>query len=788
MISRLSYCLAFACLLTVLQPTPVNAASDEDVERARKQGMQFLIDSQLEDGSWEYPKHEVGITALCAMALIENGLPIDDPVIEKAHRYVHSNYLSTTSTYDISLAILLLSRVGDRDNRHAIRDLAARLVAGQNAEGGWGYSCPKVRSIYLTGGGERPAPPKGPGDNSCTQFAVLGLWVASRWGINIDQTMEKVAERFVRDQNEDGGWPYKVDVEMPQSSRNSMTFAGLFCVTVARANQIRARQLEEENAKAGRSTPSRSSRTVPRRTTRPTTSRPAETTEDAAAAEEAPEPVVDPGSNVKTLEEDPVFSKGLQMATKYAAGIGPRSSRYYLWSIERMGVILGMERFGTTDWFEKGASALLSTQGKPGGENEGTEGAWTPPGTGSALSDTSFAILFLRKANLGSDITRLLEGEPLKPFQIVSQEEEPRFLRLEEAIVAARPGDVIRVDRTGTISVPHLSIDKDLTLEAGFGYSPVLTYELGFDSRGIRSNPERDPTARYILEVKGATLVLEGFSIQMDPPRLRGDIPWAAVQVSGGTLRMLNCSVSEGNRQGMASVVVTGPSKVEIRNSLLVGGRAAIEVLTDGEQLVDVDNSVLFSNIGIAVKKGPEADANASVKLELERAVVQAPAAFDFTGITTPIEIESQGVAYTGESIGKNFLADRTSKTARSWTGKDNVYDVRFWVGYQGNMLSSIKDEKTWSSFWGDTDVSPVARVVSLAGNRRHGAFTHEVRGDDFEFSSTSQIYSMRRTVGINPLVIGPDYGYVIFREGYDYSAWKSGEAALASAEIAVEN
>ncbi|MFV0446680.1 MAG: prenyltransferase/squalene oxidase repeat-containing protein, partial [Planctomycetaceae bacterium] len=221
--------LVLLSLLTVMAGE-VRAASEDEVEAARKQGMQYLLDSQLSDGSWEYASHEIGITSLCALALIENGVPVDDPVIEKAQRYVLDNYLDKKGTYDIALSILLLSRVGDRDNKGAIRDLAARLIAGQNTHGGWGYSCPDVRAAYLTGGGERPARPAGPGDNSCTQFATLGLWVASRSGVNIDDTMAQVAYRFVMDQNSDGGWPYKSDPGMPQASRNSMTFAGLFCL------------------------------------------------------------------------------------------------------------------------------------------------------------------------------------------------------------------------------------------------------------------------------------------------------------------------------------------------------------------------------------------------------------------------------------------------------------------------------------------------------------------------------------------------------------------------------
>ena len=109
------------------------------------------------------------------------------------------------------MSILFLSRVGDRDNRSKIRDLAARLIAGQNEEGGWGYTCPLVSAGILSNPETRPKLQAGVGDNSCTQFAVLGLWVSSRWGVDITDTMSLVGNRFIETQREDGGWPYRCE-------------------------------------------------------------------------------------------------------------------------------------------------------------------------------------------------------------------------------------------------------------------------------------------------------------------------------------------------------------------------------------------------------------------------------------------------------------------------------------------------------------------------------------------------------------------------------------------------
>ncbi len=232
------------------------------------------------------------------------------------------------------------------------------------------------------------------------QCSVCGF--SSRWGVDITDTMSLVGDRFIETQREDGGWPYRCEEwtkliadsgedgktkakeeeeekpgegkpkkkkdkekekekapaapanalpganqlpganDLPgaeagaaggtaetkyEPSSPSMTFAGLFCLTVARATVIRSEQNKTRTGKPGAA---------------PTT---------AAGAKDG-----------DTLLSDPSFADGLTMAGKFAAGLGNGSARYFMWSVERMGVVLGMEKFGETDWFSKGATALLATQ------------------------------------------------------------------------------------------------------------------------------------------------------------------------------------------------------------------------------------------------------------------------------------------------------------------------------------------------------------------------------------------------------------------------------------------
>lgn len=709
----------------------------DPVEAARLKGVEFLKSQQNPDGSWFYPNHVVGITSLCGLSLLENGLPVSDPVVEKAHDFVRRNLDELRNTYDLALGILFLSRIGDRDNRSPIRDMAARLIAGQNVDGGWGYTCPRVSSIVLTNRRDLPDPPDGPGDNSCTQFGVLGLWVASRWGVNIDETMERVSKRFTDTQMADSGWTYRHDRD-EAASRNSMTFAGLFCLTVSKATAIRQQQEQERT-----------------NSIRPGVSEPQE-----------------------TLQDDPVFASGLTRAGQFASGISRNATRYFLWSVERLGVLLGLEEFGDVDWFAKGAEVLVDTQQE--------NGSWQNPNEDRGnLSDTSFAILFLRKANLGSDISRLLEGEPDLKFQNVTREDKPRYFKLAEAIEQAEAGDVIRVDGNGPYGMPHYAVDKDLVIEAGHGYTPVFRYEVGYAEGGRRLRPEDNPDARFMLRVNGGTLTLEGIELQMDPPDARGSVSWNAIVLNGGHLRMLNCTIAESNESGMASIHMEQPGSVFIRNCLFVGGRCCLEVIRSGDQRVRMENSVVYSQHGFHVFNSPAADGAppSPLPLELDRCAIQCSDVFWFPMLASPVEISSIGCAYKAEWLGSKMLTAANDHTRLTWTGKDNIYDVRRWIGANGTTVKEVRDERTWSRYWGGTDESGSVRTIVFTGRRNFNAFSHSVRGEDFEFAPNSATNAYRRRTGIDPLIVGPGSGFSRYRESFQYRTWEDTLKEVARAE-----
>lgn len=719
--------------------------TDELIQAARLRGVEFIKSQQNKDGYWSYnedPKvdsNNVGLSALCTIALIENGVAHNDPVVRKGYEFVLEKSGKLKNTYELALATVMLSRMGDRRDRLRIKTLAARLVAGQLKSGGWTYSCPEADADILRTP-QNLTLKEGVGDNSCTQFAVLGLWVASRTGVNIEYPLRAVSERFIKNQRPDGGWNYNLDEKA--GSGPSMTCAGLFCLTVAQASKIKAAKNKDAGAAPAADTPA------------------------ATSVDDPP---------VESLLAHPVFKKGLDRTGQFVGGIGNGTPKYFLWSVERIGVLLGLQKLGTTDWFAQGATALLATQK--------TDGAWQESGHGGALVGTSFAILFLRKANLGSDISRLLEGESPLSFTIVGATPPARFKTLEEAFKASKQSDTIRVEGNGPFPLQSIELNKDITVQAGFGYSPVFNFQLGVDRLGIKRKPEKDPLARNALNVTQGNVTLEGLTIQVDPPSQRAKISWGGVAVSGGTARILNCSISEGNRGGYASVIFSAPGKLVIRNSVLAGGRAGLEIVTNGAQEVILDNSLLFSDSGVQIIPDPAAKSNAAVKLQLLQATLQTNNAFNFPGVVGQIDLVAQRSVFQGRSLGLNLLAG-TTKQGRSFRGTKNVYDVKDWVGAKGQRLPEITNQKAWAKFWGtDSDKSSFQQVAKFSVTHSATGFAHLLQVQDWglDLPDTSEPILLKSNVGIDPYFTGSGRTFDQYRDSVGYNGWLKGDLELDS-------
>jgi hypothetical protein len=450
--------LACCCSLAVLvlagggraraDAKPLNGEEQARVNKAIDQGVQYLRRSQGGTGTWAPPKsgHPVGYAALPGLTLLECGVPATDPAVRRTAAFVRRSTGNLDATYDLALCILFLDRLGDPKDQALIQTLALRLVAGQTPTGGWSYKCllvgKKTQEELMTalrqldplagvpadkGPADRPltvppvpakkppdrspagkaadAPrpadkgpaPKGPAeaaplparlkalpvfrdpdrlakrdaitgtprlsrsDNSNTQFALLALWVAQRHDVPLERTLRLIARRFETSQNDDGSWGYLYG---DAQGRPAMTCVGLLGLAVGHGL--------------------------------------ARGPGDAAPG--AGKPVQDPRivNGLVALSRDVGKPAGSWRDL-------PMENLYFLWSVERVGVLYGLPTIGDSDWYRWGAEILVANQEK--------RGAWTRGGYHGSdpAIDTCLALLFLKRANFVADLTSKL---PFKPAEL----------------------------------------------------------------------------------------------------------------------------------------------------------------------------------------------------------------------------------------------------------------------------------------------------------------------------------------------------------------------------------
>jgi hypothetical protein len=417
--------------LSVLSASPLNA-QPAGVEEAIQKGARYLSARFANGAARGERENGIGETALAGLALLETGAKPNDPAIRVITAAVRDGAFTETKTYQLSLSLMYLDKLGDRADLPLIQMLAVRLLAGQNHNGGWGYSCiaavppadeRRLRTGLLTAelATGRPLPKAEPGragvtgklhpeveayarglldnrtrgdawdDNSNTQFALLAVWVARRNGVPVEDALDRIDRRFVRSQHASGGWPYSGIVGGPGSP--SMTCAGLLGLStgVARREENRmmvAAARKPEPKPAPPPPPGADPFFNPPPRPAPAPPPPKEPPPDPATL-----PVKAALANLgATLAAEQ--RKGAQAFLR-TSGHG-NGDLYFLWSLQRVAVVYGLDTIGGVDWYTLGAQAILMQQDR--------DGSWRR-GNYSVEVDTAFALLFLTRANVARDLT-----------------------------------------------------------------------------------------------------------------------------------------------------------------------------------------------------------------------------------------------------------------------------------------------------------------------------------------------------------------------------------------------
>lgn len=343
-----------------LEPEQVNAAIDRGQAYLWKEIQEVIASrARISRMNYIYPM---------LYALVNTDLQIKNAEFDEVLRnFLNEVRPDQQTIYENSLLAMILRAYGDPDYTDLLQQAVHYFVEAQGENGTWSYRAKTPAHFFgredpvlsadglLISGGENPEIAaerlKEPvyrtqsftlgseGDNSCTQFAVLGLWSAQRAGLKVDPDVWKRVLRSatsfqnLRNNESFGGYSYSSS----GASYGSMSSAVLCSTAIA------LRQLDPD---------------------------------------------------LKIKEHLRIRNALGWLAENFSVDLNPNRKEYnyyYLYSLERVGQILGTEFIGDHEWYPLGARYLVDTQTRAG--------SWpTGPGETDPQLTTSYALLFLLRA------------------------------------------------------------------------------------------------------------------------------------------------------------------------------------------------------------------------------------------------------------------------------------------------------------------------------------------------------------------------------------------------------
>ena len=341
-----------AALLVSVINTTVLCAEKAGVNDAIKRGQAYLL---------KQPKVGPEGTLAC-YALIKSGTDKQHPEVLKQVQEIvvkcrTDGYRPTLHhNYEAGVDAMLLEAVDPVAYKPQLQMITSFLIARQLPCGGW----------YYPNEGER----LNHGDTSITQYAILGLWAASRAGVDVPiEVWEKTAQWLMQFQCADGGFAYHPS-EGPISTI-TMTAAGTGTLLILRRELFSYGELGDPSRPAA----------VP-------ATRRFGVLERVADEPKPDTPKVKTSTTLSKSSVDKAIKEGVQWSGIH---FGERTTEwvcYYLYGIERMAALLDTEKIGTHDWYDDGATELLKRQLSDGSWNDSSR----------PVPTTSLAILFLTKA------------------------------------------------------------------------------------------------------------------------------------------------------------------------------------------------------------------------------------------------------------------------------------------------------------------------------------------------------------------------------------------------------
>jgi hypothetical protein len=345
-----------AVLAVTLVAIPTVRAADRPVEplvekvrKSIKTGATYLKDHQ-KGGRWPYGNrfNPEGASALAMLALLTAGEPVNEEKVRAG--LAHLRTVKPEATYTVALQTMVFAMAGQPEDLKLIQRNVDWLANARTAKG-WGYSA------------------KSGGDNSNTQYALLGIHEGLRAGATVDKAvLEEIRDLFIRTQDDIGAWGYEPVKGSPP--RMTMTIAGLCNLLITGMDLAAGKQKLNKDGSAD--------------------------------------------NCGEYAENKPVAAALRVITTQLDAGLNRESFHrvlaphplYGIYGLERAGRLTGQRYFGEHDWYREGCLLLLALQHK--------EGHWDDPANaafgGDPVVGTSFALLFLAKGRTPVLISKLAYG------------------------------------------------------------------------------------------------------------------------------------------------------------------------------------------------------------------------------------------------------------------------------------------------------------------------------------------------------------------------------------------
>ena len=326
------------------------AVSPAKVRAAVDLGIKFLRSEQTRNGSWRKIRDKGDATALALLALFNSGVSPAEAEMQKGLTYLRG--CARAGTYFVSLRIMALTAADPtgRLYRGDVKEDVLWLLMTQTQSGGWSY------------GMNRHIGPGGDGSN--TQFALLALHEATRYGVKVPKKNWQAAKKYWtlsfnqtrsvgRGAKKQGVFTYSL---RGGGTRGSMTCAGISSMIIIDENLTDPKDLAQGD-----------------------TANCCEKNVDLELVEMAFRWL----ARNYTIRSNPHGGNQSQAATRL----------YYLYGLERAARLAGRRFIGANDWYRDGAKFLVSLQNR-------TTGYWNTAnghGENSPVVGTAFALLFLSK-------------------------------------------------------------------------------------------------------------------------------------------------------------------------------------------------------------------------------------------------------------------------------------------------------------------------------------------------------------------------------------------------------